>query len=270
MRREWLRMLVLTLVMICAAVPFDTARADGPDLRGVAFDQKLDAQLPLDAIFRDERDQPVRLRDYFKDKPVVLTLNYLRCQNLCPLELETIAGTLAKMPFELGNQYDALTISIDARDTPVVAAGKRQFVLGLYDKPGSEAGWHFLTGDQESIDAVARAVGFDFRYDAQTDDYMHPLGVVVITPGGRVSRYLYGLDFPVRDLRLALVEASASRIATPVDRVLLFCYHYEPSAGRYTAAAMNFVRLGGLTGMLVLGGLLLIMWRAERRGEPHA
>lgn len=256
---------ILAVLASLCIVGAGSARADGPDLSEVAFRQNLNQTIPLDLTFRDERNQEVHLRDYFGTRPVILTLNYLRCANLCPLELQDLTDTLGKLTFDAGNQFQILTVSIDPRDTPVIAAGKRQIMLGMYNRPADDAGWHFLTGDDATIHALARAVGFYYTYDAQSDDYSHPLGVIILTPQGTVARYLYGIDFPVRDLRLALVEASQNQIATPVDQVLLFCYHYDPIDGRYGAAAMNFVQLGGLVGVLALGGFLLMMWKADQR-----
>jgi protein SCO1/2 len=251
---------VFLLAMLGSGTP---ARADGPDLNGVSFEQKLNAQVPLNLTFRNERNQVISLGDYFGTRPVILTLNYLRCANLCPLELQDLTETLSQLTFNLGDEYDVLTLSIDPRDTPIIAATKRDLSLGMYGRPGADAGWHFLTGNTDSIAQLAHTVGFNFVYDATQDDYSHPLGIIVLTPQGQVSRYLYGLDFPARDLRLALVEASQNKIATPVDQVLLFCYHYDPTAGRYTAAAMNFVKLGGLLGLSALGGFLFVLWRVE-------
>lgn len=256
---------VLFAALLCAA----HARADGPNPDEISFEQKLNAQAPLDLTFKNERNQAVALRNYFGARPVILTLNYLRCTNLCPLELQDLTETLAQLPFNLGEAYDVLTVSIDPRDTPVVAAGKRQFVLGMYGRPDTDGGWHFLTGDAAAIQQLADAVGFHYAYDAAQDEYAHPLGVVVLTPQGQVSRYLYGVDFPVRDLRLALVEASQSKIGTAVDAVLLWCYHYDAVTGRYTAAALNFVKLGALMGAGALGIFLLMLWRAEIK-KSHA
>ncbi len=259
--------LLQILVALGAVIVFmpSPARADGPDLGDVGFEQKLNAQIPLDLAFRDERNQVVHLRDYFGARPVILTLNYLRCQNLCPLELQDLSATLSQLPFTISDEFDVLTVSIDPRETPVMAASKRQVVLGVYNRPGADAGWHYLTGDADSIAALAQAVGFHYSYEAEVDDYAHPLGIIVLTPQGQVARYIYGIDYPARDVRLALVEASQNKIGTPVDQVFLFCYHYDPTTGRYSAAAMNFVQLGALAGAVILGGFLFTLWRVEWR-----
>jgi protein SCO1/2 len=255
------------MLVLCLLFGAPPVAADSPPPTGIAFEQKLDAQIPLALSFRDERNAAVHLSDYFGARPVILTLNYLRCTNFCPLELQALTTALGQLPFNLGDQYDVLTVSIDARDTPVVAAGKRTLVLGQYNRPGAAAGWHFLTGDAAAIAALAHAVGFQYAYDAQNDDYAHPLGIMVLTPQGKVARYLYGVDYPARDLRLALVEASQNRISSPADRFLLFCYHYDAAAGRYSAAAMNFVQLGALVGLVALAGFLFPLWRMEARNR---
>lgn len=269
--KRWMARGGIILLLVCMAFGASApARADGPDLDGVAFEQKLEAQLPLTLEFQNERNQRVKLGDYFGTRPILLSLNYLRCRNLCPLELQDLAQTLSHLNLRLGDQYDVLTVSIDPRDTPIIAANKRQLVLDTLGGLAPETGWHFLTGDAASIQTLAQAVGFSYRYDAAADDYAHPLGVVVLTPQGRVARYLYGIDFPERDVRLALVEASQNKIGSVVDRVLLFCYHYDPIQGRYTAAAYNAVRVGALMGLLALGGLLFGLWRMEWKRRTGA
>lgn len=260
MKRWLVRVGFLLVIFLMTTVP---ARADGPNLNGVAFEQKLNAQVPRALTFQNERNQRVTLGDYFGKRPIILTLNYLRCENLCPLELQDLAATLAQLNFSLGNEFDVITVSIDPRDTPIIAANKRQLALNAYNGATTDASWHFLTGDEPTIQTLARTVGFEYVYDAQADDYSHPLGIIVLTPQGQVARYLYGIDYSVRDVRLALVEASQNKIGSPVDQVFLFCYHYDPTAGRYSAAAFNAVQLGALVGVLALGGFLFVMWRVE-------
>jgi protein SCO1/2 len=232
---------IAALILIGLAVLPPAARAHqlSPDeLRQVGFDQRLGEQLPLDLVFRDESGQAAPLSTYFADRPVVLTLNYFHCPNLCSLLLENLADRLRILPFSLGEQYTVLTVSIDPRETPALADEKKAHVLRTSPTAGSAAGWHFLTGEPAAIDRLTRAVGFQYVYDDQEDEYVHPAGVVVLTPAGRVSRYLYGPDFPPTDLRLALVEAGQQRIGSLVDRVLLLCYHYDPASGRYTPIVM--------------------------------
>ncbi len=267
MKRWGLRAGIFLGVILFALTSHSLARADGPDLNGVAFEPKLHARIPLALEFQDERNQRVTLGGYFGKRPVILTLNYLRCENLCPLELQELAATLSQSSLVLGDQFDVITVSIDPRDTPIIAANKRQLALNAFNRASSETGWHFLTGDESSIATLAQAVGFHYAYDAQTDDYQHPLGIIVLTPQGEIARYVYGIDFPARDVRLALVEASQNKIGTPVDQVFLFCFYYDPSTGRYSAAAFHAVQLGALVGLIALGGFLWGLWRAERRKQ---
>jgi protein SCO1/2 len=262
MKRQWVGgLFALVLLLLTNAA----ARADAPNLDGVAFQSKLTAQVPLTLQFQNERNQRVTLGEYFGKRPVILTLNYLRCENLCPLELQDLAAALAQLNFTLGDEFDVVTVSIDPRDTPIVAANKRQLALNAY--AGADTGWHFLTGDDASIKTLAQSVGFQYVYDAASDEYAHPLGIIVLTPRGQVARYLYGIDYSARDLRLALVEASQNKIGTAADQILLFCFHYDATAGRYTAAAWNAVQLGAGVGFLALGGFLLRLWRAEHRAK---
>ncbi len=255
----------IALVVLFAAFLTPLAHADGPDLHAVSFEQKLDAQVPLDLAFRNEHNQQVTLGELIRDKPVVLTLNYLRCEQLCPLELNDLAQSLSQLSFDLGKQFDVVTVSIDPRETPIIAANKRQLLLPAYTRFPVETGWHFLTGDAASIEKLANAVGFHFAYDARTDEFAHPLGVIVLTPQGRVARYIYGLGYEPRDLRLALVEASERKIGNPVDQIMLFCFHYDSSQGAYTGVALNFVQVGALLGVVALGGFLGMLWVADRR-----
>jgi protein SCO1/2 len=238
-----------------------------PDqLASVGFDQRLGQRVPLDLVFHDEDGAPVRLGDYFDGRPVLLTLNYFHCQNLCPLELDGLMNGLNGVSFTLGRDFSLITVSIDPREGPADAQDVKARTLRAYDR-GSQAadGWHVLTGDQAAIDRLTEAVGFNYVYDPLQDDYAHPAGVVVLTPAGQVSRYLYGLDFSATDVRLALVDAASQRIGSLVDRALLVCYHYDPLTGRYTLFALNFVRGGAMLGLLCLVGFLGWLWRGELR-----
>jgi protein SCO1 len=260
--------LVAALLVTLAAVP--AARADGPasdPLKGVYFDQKLNAQVPLNLTFRDDNDQPVKLGDYFGRKPIILTLNYYHCPNLCSLEMDQLAQSLADLKWNLGDEYEVVTVSIDPRETPALAAESKWQRLRAYARVGTGPGWHFLTGDQAAITSLTEAVGFHYVYDAKNDEYMHPTGVIVLTPQGKIARYLYGTDFPSTDLRLALVEASQGQIGSPVDRVLLLCYTYDPTQGRYNLIVYNLVRAAGVGTMLLLGGFLFVMWRRDLKQD---
>jgi protein SCO1/2 len=198
----------------------------------VGFDQNLDAQLPLDAAFKDETGKDVKLGDYFaKGKPVILTLVYYECPMLCTEVLNGLVEAIRGVNFEPGKDYELVTISFDPGETPELAAAKKANYVKQYGKPGAEAGWHFLTGSEESIKRVTETVGFRYLYDEESDQYAHASGIVVATPKGRTARYFYGMTYPSKDLRLGLVEASQNRIGNPVDYILLLCYHYDPLTG---------------------------------------
>jgi len=247
--------------LILAIMAFSVGHASAhsltdEELKGVGFTQRLGEHAPLNTEFLDESGQHVTLSDYFGERPVILTLNYLRCPNLCPIILPSLAADLNTIPFKLGQQFTVLTVSIDPRDTPEQAESTRATALESYEHPDSADGWHVLTGHQEQIDQLADAVGFQYRYDEEQDEYAHPAGIVLLTPDGTISRYLYGLDFSPNDLRLGLVEAAQNRIGSLVDQVLLTCFQYDAQVGRYTPIAMNAVRLAGVLTVLALGGLI--------------
>jgi protein SCO1 len=233
-------------------------------LAEVRFDQRLDAQVPLDLVFRDETGTPVPLGAYFGQKPVILTLNYYDCPMLCPLALEGLVRSLRPLSFSIGDQFEVLTVSFDPRETPELAAAAKVKYTQDYARPGAASGWHFLTGTEESIQRLTEAVGFRAVYDADKQQYAHAAGIVVLTPQGRVARYLYGVELPTRDLRLVLVEAAAGEIGSPVDRLLLFCYRYDPATGQYSLLVMKTLRLAGLATLLSLGGFMAVMFRRER------
>jgi len=233
-------------------------------LAEVRFDQRLDAQVPADLVLRDESGASVRLGDFFGSKPLILTLNYFNCPMLCPLALEGLIRSLRPLSFSIGEQFDVLTVSFNPRETPELAEATKAKYQRDYGRPGAEAGWHFLTGSEEAIQQLTEAVGFNAVYDAERQEYAHAAGIMVLTPQGRIARYLFGIDVPTWDLRLALVEAAAGTIGSPVDRLLLFCYHYDPTTGQYTMAVMRTLRLAGLATILVFGGFLILMFRRER------
>jgi protein SCO1/2 len=260
--------LAVALILVLVAHP-GTASAhelSRDQLRGVTFEQKLGNRVPLDLAFRDQDGQPVTLRDFFDMRPVLLTLNYFHCNNLCPLELDGLMSGLNGLSFTPGNEFLVLTVSIDSRDGPAEASDARARALRGFDKRHAADGWRALTTDrQDTIDQLAQSVGFHYVYDPQEDEFAHPTGAVVLTSDGRVSRYLYGLDFSATDLRLALVDAAAGSIGTLLDRALLVCYHYDPLTGRYTPLALDLLRIGGGAGVLALAGLLGWLWVGERR-----
>ena len=228
-----------------------------PDqLATVGFDQRPGQSVPLDLTFLDDRGQPVTLGQYFQHGPVVLTLNQLHCKNLCPVELEGLINGLNGVPFALGQQFTLVTVSIDPRETPEDAADAKARGIRGYAKKEGSTGWHVLTGDQASIDSLEQAVGFKAVYDAEEEEFAHPAGVILLTPAGQISRYIYGIDFSSSDLRLGLTEAGSGSVGSLVDRALLVCYHYDPLTGRYTPLVVGLMQGGAAAGVLGLGGLL--------------
>jgi protein SCO1 len=239
-------------------------------LGALKFEQRLGAQVPLDLTFRDQDGNAVALREYMNgQRAVILTLNYFHCQNLCPLELEGLAGALNEVSFTLGDEFDIVSVSIDPREGPSDATATRLRALRGYDRREHARGWHVLTGDQVAIDRLAGAVGFSYTYDADANEYAHPLGLMVLTPGGQVSRYLFGLDYAANDVRLALVDASTARIGSLIDRAVMLCYHYDPLTGRYTPLALNLLRGGAGAGVLVILLFLGWFWRRDLRPAQH-
>jgi protein SCO1/2 len=241
-----------------------------PILREVGIDQKLNDQVPLDLEFSDEEGRTVRLGEYFGSRPVVLALVYYECPMLCTQILNGLTGSLEALSFNPGDEFEVVVVSFDPGETPAMAAETRKTYLRRYSRPGYEAGWHFLTGREASIKTLADAVGFRYAYDEAIDQYAHPASITVLTEEGRVSKYLYGIEFAPRDLRLALVEAADGRIGTAVDQALLFCYHYDPETGKYGLVVMNLVRTGGVLTLLALGAFIVLTLRRERRAAQHA
>lgn len=234
-------------------------------LREVGFDQRLNEQAPLDAEFRNEAGRTVRFGDCLGGKPTVLVLSYFRCPMLCTQVLNGLVEGLRGIPFDVGREFNVVTVSFDDRETPELAAAKKASYVEDYGRPGAAAGWHFLTGEQASITRLTNAVGFRYRYDRHQDQFAHASGIVILTPAGKIARYFYGIQYPARDLRLGLVEASQNKIGSPVDQVLLFCYHYDATTGKYTQDAMNLVRFAGAITILVLAAFILVSLRREWR-----
>jgi protein SCO1/2 len=235
-----------------------------PALREVGFDQHLGETLPLDLAFRDETGRAVRLGDYFGKRPVVLSLVYYECPMLCTLTLNGLVSALGVLPWTPGQEFELVTVSFDPRETPAQATAKKKAYLGRYHKPEAAAGWHFLTGDEAALRALTKAVGFRYAWDGASQQFAHPAGLVVATPDGRLARYLFGVEYAPKDLRLALLEASEGKVGSPVDQLLLFCYQYDPATGRYGAALMRVLRAGGVLTLLALGGFFVISLRQER------
>ena len=236
-------------------------------LKRVGIEQRLNNQVPLDLRFRDEAGREVSLGEYFgKGKPVVLTLVYYECPMLCNQVLNGAVGAFQALSFTPGREFEVVTVSFDDRERPELAARKKETYLKRYRREGAEAGWHFLTGDKASIDALAQAVGFRYVWDEQSKQFAHASALMVATPGGRLSHYFYGIEYSPKDLRLALVEASEGKIGSPVDALILYCYHYDPAAGRF-APVMGVLRAAGVLTVAGLAGLLLYLRRKTRRGE---
>jgi len=244
-------------------------------LQNVGFDPQLNAQIPLDLPFVDENGSNVQLRDYFKQKPVVLAFVYYGCPMLCNQVEQGVVGALRMLSFTPGRDYEVVFVSFDPRESADMAAQKKMSALAHFKRPETAAGWHFLTGKKESIDAATKAANFRYSFDAKTNLFAHASGIMLLTPDGRISRYFYGVEYPGRDMRLGLVDASAGKIGTPIDHVLLFCYQYDPSSATYSASILKIIRLGGILTVLCIVGAILIFRRRDatqaglKRSQPH-
>jgi len=233
-------------------------------LREIGFDQNLDRPVPLDTVFRDEAGRTVRLGDYFGRRPVVLVFAYYDCPMLCTQVINGLSSALGVLSLEPGKDFEIVTVSFNPKDTPATASAKKATYLERYHRSGADAAWHFLSGDQSSIDRLTKAAGFRYVWDAQTNQFAHPTGVIVLTPEGRLARYLFGIEYGPRNLRFALVEASAGRVGSAVDSLLLYCYHYDPATGRYGLVIMRAMRIGGAVTVLTLVAFIVVMLRKER------
>jgi len=241
-----------------------TASAMPPALREIGFDQNLDQQLPLDASFLDETGRAVRLGDYFGSRPVILAFVYYDCPMLCTMVLNALTSTVSTLSLDAGKDFEIVVISFDPRETPAIAAARKASYVDRYRRPGTESGWHLLTGEQDSIARVTKAAGFRYVWDNDTKQFAHPTGIIVTTPEGRPARYLFGLEYGPRDVRLALVEASQGRIGSRVDSFLLYCYHYDPMTGRYGLVIMRGLRLAGAATVFALITFVFVMVKRER------
>ena len=263
---------LFALAIFALSLPLSAQTPDSrpPILRNVAIAQRLDRPLPLDLPFRDESGRIVHLSDYFGKRPVVLVLAYYNCPMLCTQVLNGLLSSLRVLTFDAGREFEVVTVSFDPRDTPAAARAKKEPYVARYGRPGAAAGWHFLTGEPRSIAGLTDAVGFRYSWDEQIGQFAHASAIYVATPDGRLSRYFFGIEYAPRDLRLALVEASRGKIGSPVDQLLLYCYHYDPVAARYGAVVMNMVRLGGIAAVLALAIFLSVMWRRDHREAVRA
>jgi len=263
--------MVLGLVAAGVSVPAAAERTEPAPkgLEGVGLTDRLDNQVPLELAFTDENGRPVTLRDFFRPgRPVILTLNYYRCPMLCTLVLNGLVNSLKGLTLEPGRDFEIVTVSIDPLETPALAREKKQSYLEDLGKPGVGDGWRFLTGREEAIKPLAAAVGFGFRYVEEDKQYAHPAAIFVITPQGKVSRTLAGVEFEPKTLRLSLVEASRGGIGTPIDQFVLFCFHYDASAGRYAPVAMRLMQVGGALTAAILAIALSFLWVREKRRKP--
>jgi protein SCO1/2 len=283
MRFGWTVAVALVVVVTTTAVasaqpsrplsvptPGTAATAQIPALREAGIDQRLDSLLPVDAEFIDDAGRPVRLGQYFGARPIVLVLAYYECPVLCGQVINAAASSIMPLDFSAGKEFDVLVVSFDPGETPGMAAAKKQEFLARYGRPETASAIHFLTGRQESIDRLTKAVGFRYTYDPAIDQYAHPAVMTVVTPGGRVSKYLFGIDFAPRDLKFALIEAADGKVGTAIDQAVLFCYLYDPETGRYGFAIMTAVRAAGLLTLGGLGAFILVALRRERRRDSAA
>ena len=266
----------MALVLVVACSAFAQSMGTSPvgipanvkpqGLENVGVEQRLNEQLPLDLEFRDETGKTVKLGDYFGSKPVVLSFVYYRCPMLCPELLVGLESALKVLKFNVGEQFEIVTVSFDPRDTPELAAAKKAEILSRYKRPGAAEGWHFLTGSQESITALTKAAGFGYQYDKKNDQFAHATAIMVATPTGKLAQYYYGVDFPPRDLRLALIQASNNKIGNLADAVILYCFHYDPVTGKYNAMIGRILQLAGGATILFMGAGLMFLFR---RGSDH-
>lgn len=262
--------LFLSVSLLAASASMAPAQFVRPTItNGVRFDQRLNGPIPLDTVFRDEANLAVPLRTYFGDKPVVLALVYYKCPSLCNLTLTEMAASLKRVALRPGADYNAVIVSIDPSETSALAAEKKRNYAEVFHRAGFDAGWHFLTGSQDSISRLANAVGFHYRWDEPTHQFVHAAGIMLATPAGNLSRYIYGVQYAPADLRLGLVDASQHRIGSPVDYALLYCFHYDPSQGKYTLAILNVLKIAAGLTAICLAALVFLLMRKDKQKQPR-
>jgi protein SCO1 len=269
--KQFFRLLLSVAFLSASILGNGTAyaqQATPEPLQALAFDQNLDAQVPLNLPFTDENGEQVLIGRYFGETPVILVMAYYECPMLCTLVLNGLVDSLKQMDFTPGSQMQVVTVSIDPRDTPDLAAEKKANYLADYGRPETADGWHFLVGEDPAIEALAEAVGFNYFYQEDIDQFAHPAGVVVLTPSGRVSHYFFGIQFNPTDLRLAMVESSENRIGNLVDQVYLLCYAYDPEIGGYGLVIQNVLQLAGAGTLLLMAGGFLLLIRRDRKDPP--
>jgi protein SCO1 len=273
-----MKRLLLSLALLALARPLcaqglapddagDPAQAKPGLLNQVGIDQRLNQQVPLHLVFNDESGREVHLGDFFGKRPVILAMVYYECPMLCTQVLNGLVSALGVLNFDVGREFDVVAVSINPKETPALATDKKQVYVNRYKRPQTAAGWHFLTGKEENIKQLAAAVGFRYAFDPRIQQYAHGAGVELLTPKGVISKYFYGIEFSARDIRFGVIEASDEHIGTPIDDVLLLCYHYDPSTGKYGATAIGAVRIGAVATMLGLGTFLFVSLRKERAGH---
>ena len=234
-------------------------------LKHVGISQNIGASLPLDLEFYDETGTPVELGSYFGEKPVILTLVYYDCPMLCTEVLNGLNRGLAPLNYSIGEEFKVVTVSFDPRETPQLASQKKAVYTQRYGRPGTTAGWHFLTGDAPAIDALTEAVGFNYVYDEKEGQFVHGSAIMIVSPGGTVSHYFFGIEYPSEDVRLAIIESSEDKLGTVFDQVMLYCFNYDPEQGRYGIAIMNTMRVAGLVTLLAMGSFMIVMFKRDRR-----
>jgi protein SCO1 len=266
-----------TAVLACSAMsaqvmhPPETKRIKPPGLEHVGIDQRLNEQLPLDLQFKDESGNMVKLGDYFHSgRPVLLNFVYYECPMLCGEVLNGVSAALKVLKFTPGKEFEVVTVSIDPREKPPLAAAKKQTYMERLGRPEAANGWHFLTGEQEQIDKLANAAGWHYQFDTKTNQFAHAAGIMLVTPQGKLAQYYYGVEYSARDLRLGIIEASQNRIGSIADQVLLYCYHYDPRTGKYGAVITNIMRAAGALTAVLLGGFLVLMFRRETHDQRDA
>jgi protein SCO1/2 len=271
LERRWIPAFAgMTALFFLVPLHASTPEHQNKILEQVGFTQNLNAQVPLNLPFRNEKGDIVPLSTYFGKKPVLLNLVYFQCPMLCTEVLNGTVRTLRAMPLKIGKDFNVVTVSFDARESPKMAAMKKALYIDRYGHAGAETGWAFLTGTEPSIKALADAVGFHFAYDPELDQFAHASGIMILTPEGRVSHYFFGVEYPVQDVRLSLDEASNGKIGSPVDQLLLYCYHYDPTTGRYGLVIMRVVRIAGLATLLLLVTFVVTMLLRERADRLSA
>lgn len=255
-------------ILSSAATNIQSSSLSDDTLISIKFDQKLDNQVNGELVFRDETGTAVRLADYFGRKPIILNLGYYECPMLCSLVLNGMVESLLGLKLDIGNEFDVICVSIDPSETPELAAAKKRTYLKRYGRAGAESGWHFLTGDQAAIDALAGQVGFHYAYDPVIKEYAHPSGLIILTPDGKVARYFFGIDFPAKEMSAALRTADDGRVGSPIEQFVLLCFHYSPLTGKYGGWIMAGIRVSGVVTLLVLSGILVVRARRERQAPP--